>query len=196
MKRIMVLTILLVAIGLTLPTYAQPTTQPVSPATKVEAKTTPPATMVPAKVAGEVTVAPVEVKAEEKTEDMQSWWQHLLITLISIFGTIAVPVLSTLAILLLKRWNIKVEYDKAEWVANKAKDYAEQKARVALKDGKPLNAEGIKKVALEKGRELGEGNLAPWVAKFLTDLIEAKLGSDNKDKPVTNGEGIPTTVTG
>lgn len=189
MKRIMVFTLLLVAIGLAGPTFAAPDAAPTTqPAAKVETKATPPATEVASKVDGKVEVAPkkVVVKAEATTET-QSWWQNLLVSVIKIVGAIAVPVLSTLLIILLKRWNIKVEYEKVEFVAGKAKNYAEQFARNKLKEGKPLNAPEVAKIALVKGRELGEGKIASWAAKLLVDLIEAKCGEDNKDKPVTNG---------
>lgn len=130
--------------------------------------------------------AQVDAKADNtEKEKKQAWWQHLVFTVITTTGTIAVPVLSTLLVVLLRRWNIKVEYEKAEWVAKQGKNYAEQLARNALKEGYTVNNSDTSKTALKYSRELAAGKLAPWAARELAGLIEASLGEDNraKEKP-------------
>lgn len=185
MRKVTLLVVLFTAVCLTAPTFAAPdaalTTQPVA---KVETKAAPVAPAVESKA--EVTKTEA-VKVEVKTEDTQKWWQNLLVTVISTVLTIATPVLSLLLVILLRRWNIKVELDKVKAFAEAGKNYAEQYARNKLKEGKALDAPEVAKIALEKGRELSQGKLAPWAAAKLTDWIEAKVGEDNKDKPVANG---------
>lgn len=160
----------------------QPTTKAVMPTANMVVAT-------PVTVAPKVDPIPAE-KIATATVETQAWWQYLVMTIIQIVGAIAVPVLSTLLIVLLRRWNIKVEYEKAAWVAGKAKDFAEQKARVALKDGKTLDAPEVAKIALEQARLLGQGKLAPWATRMLQDLIEAKVGQDN-----TPAANVPAVVT-
>lgn len=134
----------------------------------------------------------VELTKEElSSTTTQEWWQHLLVTVISTIGTVAVPVLSTLLVVLLRRWNIRVEYEKAEWFAKQGKNYAEQMARNALKDGKRVDINKTSQLALEYSRDLARGKLAPWAAKELSGLIEAQLGQDNHAKPKP-GEAVST----
>lgn len=137
------------------------------------------------------TAKAVELQATPENQETQSWWQHIVITIITTTGAIAVPVLSTLMIILLRRWNIKVEYEKAEWVATQAKNYAEQLARNALKEGKQVEGSSTARLALDYSRQLARDKLAPWSAAQLAGLIEAKLGEDNKAKPKP-GEGSGT----
>jgi len=115
-------------------------------------------------------------KAKETDAGTQAWWQNLLVTVIQIVGAIATPVLSLLLISLLRRWNIKVEQQKAEWVLGKAVGFGEQKLKTLLKDGKEVVGNEIAKEALGLAERLGKGKLAPWAKKELMDLIEAKLG--------------------
>lgn len=166
--------------------FAQPTSQPTSVPTKTTS-TAAPSTKAPV-VSGKVVLTDQKDAADKEVidqkEDTQKWWQNLLVTVISTVLTIATPVLSLLLVILLRRWNIKVELDKVQHFAKAGKDYAEQFARNKLKEGKKLAAPEVAKIALDKGRELSEGKLAPWAADKLSDWIEAKVGSDNKDKPV------------
>lgn len=134
--------------------------------------------LIPFSFAVAVTLWPAMAFAADK----QAWWQHLLFTLITTAGAIAVPVLTTLLVVLLRRWNVKVEYEKAEWIAKQGKNFAEQKARVALKEGQAVDSSETSKSALEFSRSLAAGKLAPWAAGKLSGLIEASLGEDNKSK--------------
>jgi len=109
--------------------------------------------------------------------DTQQWWQNLLVQIISFVAAVATPVLSVLAISLLRKWGVKLEREKVEWIASKAIGYGEQKAKNALKDGKPLEGPEIMKMALHQAAQLAEGYKADKkLAAYLENLIEAKLG--------------------
>lgn len=136
------------------------------------------------------SAAPVNEKPLLTTAIVQSWWQHLILTIVTTFSAVAVPVLTTLLIVFIRRWNIKVEYDKAEWVARQGANYAEQIARNHLRGGQPLRGDKVLTIALEQSRKLATGTLAPWATNALQELIEAKLGDDNRDKPKPAPEGL------
>jgi len=166
------------------PAAAPAAKAPISITGKVEVENVAP-TAAPAGSAPAPAATPVVQTAAVANTETQSWWQHLLVTIISTVGAIAVPVLSLLLVILLKRWNIKIELDKVQAIAKAAKDFGEQKARSALKDGKPLAGPEVAKIALEKGREMALGKLAGWATAQLENYIEAQCGADNKDKPIT-----------
>jgi len=124
---------------------------------------------------GETKPAPSEAKSPEvetkstpsetpPTGETQSWWQALLVDVISASLAIFVPVLSTLLFLLLRKLGLKVELSTLDQLAGKAALYAEQKAAAALKEGKP------KTPGAEKER---------W-AWELVESIDAKLGGSDK----------------
>lgn len=131
------------------------------------------------------TVAGQSSALQTPVEDgsKQSWWQHVVLTIITTTGAVAVPVLTTLLIVLLRRWNVRLEYDKAEWVARKGADFAEQAARNYLRGGQPLDGGKTMHIALTQSRKLATGTLAPWATAALEGLIEAHLGAQNRDKP-------------
>jgi len=168
-KLLQILLVLVLALSYS-KTVAQPTTQP---ALQPTTPTSQPVTKTVAK----------EAPKKIDTQDLQAWWQHLVITVISTTGAVAVPVLTTLLIVLLRRWNIKLEYQKAEWFAIQGKNYAEQMARNVLREGRAVDTSESAKLALRYSRELATGKLAPWASKELAGLIEARLGADNQYKP-------------
>lgn len=114
----------------------------------------------------------------------QDWWQVLLADLLQAFVVIAVPVISTLVAVLLRRWKINLEADQVEKVAAKAAGWAEQKALSALKEGKPKTSAAEKMdLALNFGNELVEKyGLKRAAAEKLQDLIEAELGKKKLDE--------------
>lgn len=125
---------------------------------------------------------PTGEATEEPTEDTQKWWQGLVVTVIEGVVAIALPILSILLMSLIRKWNLKIEQDKVDWVLKKALGFAEQKAKVALKDGKPMEGPEIAKAAVEHGTALLEKyGLAKKFGEWLADGIEAKLGESVLD---------------
>lgn len=137
---------------------------------------------------------PAPVATVKPEEAGQKWWQNLLLIIISGILTIATPILSVLAMSLLKKWNIKVEQQKVDWVLEKAIGYGDQFAKNKLKAGQPVTGPEILKVALEHGGKLAE-QYAPKLGSYLSDLIEAKLGQQGMDannlRNPTNGAAKP-----
>lgn len=153
----------------TLPTKTAVTTPAAAPAASQPA---------PAPTAAPVATAP-EKAAEAPAQDTQKWWQGLLVTAIEAVAAIVTPILSILLIVLLKKWNLKIEQDRVDWALSKAIGFAEQKAKVALKDGKPMEGPEIAKIAVEHGTKLLEQHkLASKFGDWLADGIEAKLGEN------------------
>ena len=107
----------------------------------------------------------------------QKWWQNLLVTIITAMLTVATPIITVLIMALIKKWNLKIEQDKIDWVLEKAKGYAEQYAKNKLKDGQPVTGPEVAKVAVEYGSKLA-AMYSPKLADYLAELIEAKLGQD------------------
>lgn len=114
----------------------------------------------------------------------QDWWQVLLADLLQAFVVIAVPVISTLVAVLLRRWKINLEADQVEKVAAKAAGWAEQKALSALKEGKPKTSAAEKmSLALDFGNEMVDKyKLKSSAVSKLEHLIEAHLGSKKLEK--------------
>jgi hypothetical protein len=201
MKRHVIICTLLTMLLAAVVVSAQPTTQPATkaPATKVAPATETPAT--PAAAPVETKAEPAakaetkgEVKAEEKSEDTQAWWQGLLVTVIEGVVAIALPILSILGMALARKWKLKIEQDKLDWVLSKAIGFGEQKAKTALKDGKPMAGPEIAKIAVEQGSKLLEQYQLPKkLGDYLADLIEAKLGERVVEaggaRAVVNGTG-------
>lgn len=141
MRRQILTLAALLALALSAPALAQETkaAAPVIAPLKVEGKvpavapSTQPAA-VPAGKAAEPAAAPA---TPVKAEGTQSWWQALLVNLISAALAIFIPVLSTLAFLLLRKIGVKVDLETLDSLAGKAALYAEKKASTALGEGKP-----------------------------------------------------------
>lgn len=117
----------------------------------------------------------VYAQAVAPTVDTQMWWQNLLVLIITSVVTIATPIISVLIMVLVKKWNLKIEQEKVDWIVTKAVGYGEQYAKNKLKDGKLVEGPEIAKVALEYGTKLG-AMYAPKLGSYLAELIEAKLG--------------------
>lgn len=147
----------------------------VGPVAPVPAADSSPAPAPP--VAAPAAVAPV---APAATSDKQSWWQVLLTELINLIVVIFVPVLSTLAVTLLRRWKINVEFEQVNNIASKAAGWAEQKARARFRDGKGTTQGAAKmQLALGFANELADKYKLPAKAtEKLQDLIESSLGQE------------------
>ena len=107
----------------------------------------------------------------------QAWWQVLLSTLLHVVFVIGVPVLVTVIYSLLKRWNIGIEREQIEKIAEQAANWAEHKAKAALKDGgkKTPGAEKMA-LALKFAKDLAEQyKLTDKASAKLKELIEASL---------------------
>lgn len=117
--------------------------------------------------------------------DQQQWWQVLLSELIKLAMLVVVPVLSTLASVLMHRWGLKVQTEQIEKLAAAAAGWAEQKAAKALKEGAP-KARGAQKMkdALVFAREnLAKYGLTKKAISKLEHLIEAHLGKEKIKAP-------------
>lgn len=144
----------------------------------VVAVVTPPTATVPTPIAPEETSEAVTLPS---TSSGQAWWQAILVTVIEATAAIMVPILSILIGFLLKKWNLKLEQEKVDWILNKAIGAGEQYAYLKLKKGEPVEGPEIFKVAHAQGTKLLEQyGLAAKLGSFLGDLIEAKLGQDNR----------------
>ena len=130
--------------------------------------------------------------AAEAVGQTQTWWQNLLVTVITAVLTIAVPIISVLLMALVRKYNLKVEQSKIDWVLEKVTGYGEQWVKNKLKDGSPVTGPEILKVSLEYGSKLLQKyNLADRFGDFLAEMIEAKLGQNvvaaGGAKAATNG---------
>lgn len=148
------------------------------------------ASKVPKDPAGE---KPAGEAAEAPKEDTQKWWQGLLVTVIEAAVAIVTPILSILLMVLIRKWNLKIEQEKVDWVLDKGIGHGEQLAKKALKDGKPIDEPGIKSAAVEKSRELlKKYGLAKKFGDWIADGIEARLGQKVVEaggaKKVVNGD--------
>ncbi len=154
----------------------------VAPATAPSVATTPKA-----------DVSKATVKAEPVPEK-QDWWQVLLAELLKLFALIAVPVLSTVVVSLLKRWKINVEFEQVNKIATAAAGWAEQKALSALKEDKKKTSGGDKmKMALDFANGMAKQYKLPSKATTkLQELIESSLGQE-KVKAKANGNGASSS---
>lgn len=119
---------------------------------------------------------PVVALAETVVETQQ-WWQNLLVQIISFVAAVAAPVLSVLAVSLLRKWGVQMDREKLEWIAEKAIGYGEQKAKSALKHGSPLEGPEVLKLALVQADIMVKTFKADKkLALYLEGLIEAALG--------------------
>lgn len=131
----------------------------------------------------EPVVAPaVEKKAEEtktaaETQDTQKWWQGILVTVIEAVLAIVTPILSILIMLLVKKWKLKIEQDKVDWVLSKGLGAGEQYIKGKLKAGLPVEGPEVAKIALDLTNKLAvQYQLPSKLGNYFADLIEAKLG--------------------
>jgi hypothetical protein len=110
----------------------------------------------------------------------QVWWQVMLGELLKVFVLIAIPVLSTLIAVLLRRWGVKIETEQIEKLAAAAAGWAEQKALEALKDGKPKTGGADKmKLAIDFANGAVEQyGLKKKAIGKLQELIESHLGKE------------------
>lgn len=117
---------------------------------------------------------PVEIVAQ------QVWWQTLLSELLKVFVLIAVPVLTALIVILLKRGGMKIDSEQIEKLAGAAAGWAEQKALEALKDGKPKTSGADKmKLAIDFANgAVGQYGLKKKAIGKLQELIESHLGKE------------------
>jgi uncharacterized membrane protein len=138
-------------------------------------------------------------------EVQQVWWQVLVGELLKVFVLIAVPVLSTLVAVLLRRWGVKIETEQVEKLASAAAGWAEQKALEALKDGKPKTSGADKmKLAIDFANGAVEQyGLKKKAIGKLQELIEAQLGKEqvkaaaaatNGTAPGAHSDVMPGTV--
>lgn len=130
-----------------------------------------------------VMVVSSAVQAADPTQSAhQTWWQSLLSTLLDSFLVIAVPVLAAFATALLRRWGVKVEQEQVEKLAEQAAAFAEQKAKVALREGKPKTSGAEKmSMALDVGKKLAKQyKLSDKAIEGLEAMIEAKIATTSK----------------
>jgi hypothetical protein len=127
-----------------------------------------------------IAVLLLPVLALAADEVQQVWWQVLVSELLKVFVIIAVPVLSTLVAVLLKRWGVKIETEQVEKLAAAAAGWAEQKALEALKEGKPKSSGAEKmKTALDFAEKMvDQYGLKKKAIGKLSELIEAHLGKE------------------
>jgi len=162
-----------------------------------------PATKAPAKAptapvaAPKAPAAPDAPKATEKPAESdtggekQAWWQAVVVFLIEASKALLVPILIVLGVIANKKWKLGLETSTIEWIVSKSVGFGEQKAKGALRDGKPMEGPAILKAALEHGEALliKKGMIGKWGDK-LADLIEAKLGEQEAAK----AEAVPKTA--
>lgn len=119
-------------------------------------------------------------------EPTQEWWQSLVKFLVfdAVLPAVGAVVIALL-VALARKWKIKVERETLESVLKQAIDFADQKIKGKLKDGekpKDKNAEKLK-LATDFGRKLlKEYGLVKKFGDWIGDLIESKLGAENKAK--------------
>lgn len=123
-------------------------------------------------------LAPLSAVAQQAAETQQDWWQSLLVLALQTAAAILTPVIGVLITLLLRRWGIQVQQKQVDAIVTQAVGFAEQKAKVALKDGAPKTPGAQKlQVALDIAQALMTQFKVKEMAKDkLVALIEAKLG--------------------
>lgn len=141
----------------------------------------------PALTATTTTVKPVPVVVTNPPcppVEKQKWWQAVLSALVDVVVGLGTPILILLISRGLKKLGLNAERDTVEWIVTKAVGYGEQRAKIALKDGKPMEGPAILIEALGHGKELlvKKGLLNKW-GSSLADLIEAKLGEEEAKSP-------------
>ena len=116
----------------------------------------------------------------------QAWWQSLVYAVIQFALAILIPILGYLAIQVLQRYGIKLEQEQVDSIAKKAADFADQKARVALKvDGEKTPGADKMTLALGFAKTLAhQYNLKEKATGKLQDVIEAAVAKKKADKPV------------
>jgi len=177
---------------LSAPVIAQPIgTGDTAAATTSEAPVAPaPAAATPVAEAPVAPVAPVvetvkvetpvveTVKVETVKVETQAWWQVLVAEITKVAVAIFTPVLGMLAFVLMRRWGLKIDLEKANSIASWATGYGEQKALNALKEGKEKTSGADKmKMALDFANGMAnQYRLPKRASESLEKLIEANLG--------------------
>lgn len=159
---------------------AAPASQPTAVATSTEdsLKKAEPTKSVPT-----TEVRKTEATTSSSSQEVQKWWQGLLVIIIQAVAAIVTPVLGVLLMILVRKWQLKIEQDKVEWIVSKAVGFGEQKAKQALNAGKPMEGPEIAKVAVEQGGKLlQQYKLPKKLGDYLADLVEAKLGEKLLDQ--------------
>jgi hypothetical protein len=185
------------------PAYVAHAAPDAKPAVTVPASapaTTPAPTATPAPVA-----TPAPAAAPAASGDTQTWWQALLVPVLSVFGmflaAFLVAGLRKLVLLIEKKWNIdipdsveKLMYEKARWALGWAEEKAEK--RLLYGDGKKTDgAEKLSQVVemLEKFAD-GLGYGREWQKDKIEALAEgvlhlernkASTSNVNRDKKLT-----------
>ena len=108
----------------------------------------------------------------------QNWWQVLLVEIIRTTLAIAVPVLSTLAYVLLRRVKLHIELAQLQRIATTAAGWAEQRAHQALVSGGAMTPSAQKlSTAIAYGADLAQRyGMRQKAVSRLEGLIESKLG--------------------
>lgn len=110
--------------------------------------------------------------------EQQSWWQLLLEWGMRLVVLVATPVLTTLAVGLLRRQKVAIDEKRLAAIIDQAVGAAEQAAARALKSGaQPMGSAAKLRYALELSDKLVlEAKLAQLAEKEATERIEAALG--------------------
>ena len=188
MKRIQMTLVLAITLCVA-PAVAQ-TTQPAAPAAKAAPATKAPAKVAPAPVAKAPAATPVAkvapAAAPAKSEKTQTWWQALLVPVLSVFGLFLagflVGGLRKLVQLIEKKWNFDIPdqiesfmYEKARWGVAWAEELAEK--RLLYADGKKTpSAEKLTQVVdmlMKTAEEKGYGK--EWGREKIEALVEGVL---------------------
>lgn len=121
--------------------------------------------------------------------ETQAWWEMLIAMVSTVLFKVAVPVLVCLALALLAKYaNVKVsekQQEKITSLVGQAKNRGEQELKKKLDEGKPpkdKNAERMKSARAFLETALAQSGLTKKLTNKIEDLIESKLGEENKKK--------------
>ena len=127
-------------------------------------------------------LVPLTALAADAAPAVQQWWEVLVANLVEVVVGIAVPVLTTLVVVLANKWKVKLQYETVYDLAHKGAGWAEQLALKKLKNGEPTSSAEKLEAALKFARELAEQQKLPAKATAkLQDLIESALGQKQLD---------------
>lgn len=115
----------------------------------------------------------------------QTWWQNLVYFIVSIVVTVLLPPLLAYVIALLRKKNVKVDFDTTWALVEKAVTWGEQWWKKKLNEGAdPANkaAETLNAVTDYAAKLMEQYGLGKMARDKLIDLIEAKVGDINSKK--------------
>jgi len=115
----------------------------------------------------------------------QAWWQMLIMLLWNALIPIIAAVVLSLIGVAINRWKIKLEKEDVEKYVDQGIDYAEQKLKTKLADGKEPKDKNAERMKMAMGfiePILKSTGLIKWVSGKLEDLIESRLGKKNAEK--------------